>query len=144
MQSYEAGEFMEVNTRALRNSGEELHRAGANVRYIGEHLFEIEHRLRDLSGMEGIIYAMKKEEHRLERLSMTLRQMGIALEDISWRYEVTEEAIAEHSEVIILYNTIKHHFPEIIKPIPKMIFAYEIHSLRKKKRYLNLINLRRK
>lgn len=140
MQSYEAGELMEVNTRVLKESADEFKHEEIFVQHMQMDLWEIQHRLRTLSGMDGIVRALKKEEHRLEHITMTLRQMGIALESISERYEFTEEAIMEHSEVIILYG----YFSKTIRPIHKLAFANEIHSLRNERRYLNLINLMRK
>ncbi len=130
---------MEVNTRVLHDSGDELMHDALRIQHAEVHLSEIRRRLWDLSGMDGIMYALKKEERRLEHFSVTLRKMGITLEEVSVRYERTERSVIDHFDNASLNRPF--HFPKGGYLNYEPIRFYIFHSLRYEKKYLRLINL---
>ena len=130
---------MEVNTRVLHDSGDELMHDALHIQHAEVHLSEIRHRLWDLSGMDGIMYALKKEERKLEQLSFALKKMGITLEEISARYERTERLVIDHFDNVSLNRPFRFSNGGYRNYEP--IHFHIIHSLRYEKKYLRLINL---
>lgn len=131
---------MEVNTMLLKETGNEFRLEALLISHTQNCLFDIQHGLRELSEMEGIIRKLKKEQNRLERISKTLNKMGITLEEISERYERAEDLIIDHLDNVIVARELSSQ--KIIKTtvFKKLPFS-EFHSRRYEKKYLKLINL---
>lgn len=131
---------MEVNTMLLKETGNEFRLEALLISHTQNCLFDIQHELRELSEMEGIIRKLKKEQNRLERISKTLNKMGITLEEISERYERAEDLIIDHLDNVIVARELSSQ--KIIKTtvFKKLPFS-EFHSRRYEKKYLKLINL---
>ncbi len=131
---------MEVNTMLLKETGNEFRLEALLISHTQNCLFDIQHGLRELSEMEGIIRKLKKEQNRLERISKTLNKMGITLEEISERYERAEDLIIDHLDNVIVARGLSSQ--KVIKTIAfkKLPFS-EFHSRRYEKKYLKLINL---
>lgn len=134
---------MEVNTMVLKETGNEFKLEALLISHTQIYLFNIQHRLRELSEMEEIIRTLQKEQNRLERISMTLNKMSKTLEEISERYERAEDLIIDHLDNVIVARDLSSQKIIMTAMSSNCLFG-EFHSRRYEKKYLRLINLMKK
>ncbi|MBQ2904650.1 MAG: hypothetical protein IJE48_09660 [Clostridia bacterium] len=84
---------MEVNTRVLSQASNELRQCSANINRTLDEVERIRHQLRELSNVDEFRWVLMRNEQSIRSAQRTVSNMASVLEDISEKYERTENKL---------------------------------------------------
>lgn len=129
---------MEVNTRTLHDASHRLMESSAKIDRTLHEVERIRYQLRELSNVDEFRWILRRNEQSIESVQRTVSTIASVLEDISEKYERTENKVCDRD--LMKVRRLPRGGGYVPHPIPHFEIFRRIRIIRRTLPVLSYIN----